>query len=97
MNVTDEIANLIEGIIRSEFADAAIESVRVVEALDYQDDRVFKVTVIFDKKGSLDPHKTVAIVRHLREQLRGKGEPLAFPILSFVSKADAASVKPEAA
>jgi hypothetical protein len=97
MNVTDEIANLIEGIIRDEFADAAIESVRVVEALDYQDDRVFKVTVVFDKKGGLDPHKTVAIVRHLREALKDKGDRLPFPIVYFVSKADAASLKPEAA
>ena len=83
--------------IRDEFADAAIESVRVVEALDYQDDRVFKVTVVFDKKGGLDPHKTVAIVRHLREALKDKGDRLPFPIVYFVSKADAASLKPEAA
>jgi len=97
MNVTDAIAKLIETVIRDEFGDDAIDSVRVVEALDYQDDRVFKVMVVFDKRGGLDPQKTAAIVRHIRNKLNETGDGSPFPILSFVSKADAASLSPEAA
>jgi hypothetical protein len=97
MPMTREIAEAIEGIIREEFADVAIEAVHVVEDVDYQDDTVLKVTVVFDKKGGLDPRKTAAIVRIISNKLGDKGEDSPFPIVSFVSKADAASVKPEAA
>lgn len=97
MTLTNSIAHAIETIIRDEFADVRIEQVRVTEELDYQEDRVFKVTVIFDKKGALDPRKTAAIVRHLQRELSAKGEQIPFPILSFVSKSDAARIGSEAA
>jgi hypothetical protein len=92
MTLTNAIAGAIEAIIREEFADVEIEAVRVSEALDYQDDRVFNVTVVFDKRETLDPKKTAAIVRHLQTSLNAQGQAIPFPILSFVSKADAARV-----
>jgi malate/lactate dehydrogenase len=96
MSVTTAITKLIEDVIRDEFGEV-IESVSVVEARDYQEDRVFKVTVVFDKRGGLDAKKTAAIVRHIRQKLGRDEERMPFPILSFVSKADAAGIKPEAA
>lgn len=89
MTLSKAIADMIESIIREEFSDVAIEEVRVTEALDYQDDRVFNVTVVFDKRDTLDPKKTAAIVRHLQREINAKGEQIPFPILSFVSKRDA--------
>lgn len=97
MTVTNAISDAIETIIRDEFADVRIEEVRVTEELDYQDDHVFKVVVVFDKKGTLDPRKTAAIVRHLQSELGAKGQEIPFPILSFVSKSDAARIRSEAA
>ncbi len=97
MDVTDAITNLIETVIREEFGDDVIESVKVIEALDYQEDRVFKVTVVFDKRGGLDPEKTTAIVRLIRSKLSEAKEDPVFPILSFVSKGDAASLSAETA
>jgi hypothetical protein len=96
--MTRDIKNLIETVIRNEFEGDAIEAVRVVEALDYQEDRVFKITVVFNKRGGLDPKKTSAIARHIRDKLDEAFERASpFPMVSFVSKADDASSGPEAA
>ena len=97
MTLSSQIAEAIEAIIRDEFADVEIETVRVSEALDYQDDKVFNVTVVFDKRETLDPKKTAAIVRHLQSILTAQGQSIPFPILSFVSKRDAERVGAEAA
>jgi len=97
MSMTNEVAKLIERIVRDELADVTIEAVKVVEALDFQDERVFKIMVIFDQKEGLDPKKTSGIARHIRNKLMETNDNSPFPVLSFVSKADAASIKPEAA
>lgn len=97
MTLTNVIAEAIEAVIRDEFADVAIDSVRVKEAFDYQDDRVFNVTVVFDKRDGLDPKKMAAVVRHLQTTLSEQGQTIPFPIMSFVSKRDAERVGSEAA
>lgn len=97
MTLSAQIADAIEAIIRDEFDDVEIEAVRVSEASDYQDDRVFNVTVVFDKRDTLDPKKTAAIVRHLQTTLSSQGQAIPFPILSFVSKRDAERSAAEAA
>lgn len=97
MTLPAQIAEAIEAIIRDEFADVEIKAVRVSEALDYQDDMVFNVTVVFDKRETLDPKKTAAIVRHLQATLTAQGKPIPFPIMSFISKRDAERLGAEAA
>ena len=92
----EEITAVIEGIVREKFADAGIESVRVDRALDHEGDDVFKITVVFNKRGMLNSHKTSAIARHVRHRLL-EARDASFPIFTFMSKSDAASLKPEAA
>ncbi len=97
MPVTNDIANLIEATVRQELSDSAIQSVRVVEARGHDDDPLLRITVVHDRKGALDPRKTMAITRRIRDQLEAAISGSPFPIVSFISKSDAASLKPEAA
>jgi len=96
MAVDPKTAKLIESVVRKHFADAVIDSVRVEKEAEYEDDTVFRVTVIFQGKGTLDAGKTSGITRHVRHALLEKRED-RFPIFSFVSRADAAGMKPAAA
>ena len=92
-----EVRTIIESVVRERFADAAIESVRIVEDEDSDGDAVFRVTVILDAgQGTLDPHKTASIVRHLRHKLIERHEE-GFPIMTFVSKAEDKGLATEAA
>lgn len=96
MPLCSDIARRIEAVIREDFANA-VDSVDVVEAIDHAQDRILEVTVVIDRSGNLDPRKTAAIVRRIRSGLGEASYDAPFPILTFVSKADAASLKPEAA
>ena len=92
----DEIQALIDRVVRDRFKDVAIQSVTVSKEMDYDDDAVFRVTIVFDHKGPLDARKTAGLVRHLRHELLERKES-AFPIVAFVSKSDAARMGTEAA
>jgi hypothetical protein len=94
--MTDDIAHLIEDVVRERFADVNIQSVLVVKDTDYQDEAVFRVTVVFDHDGPLDSRKTAGLVRHIRHRLLERQES-TFPIVTFVSKSDAARMSPAAA
>jgi hypothetical protein len=85
-----DFAKVIEAVIRERFVDAGIEAVRVNKETDYDGDAIFRVTVVFNPKDNhpLDAHKTASITRHIRHKLLEEHEE-AFPILAFVSKADA--------
>lgn len=93
----DEIAKLIDRVVRERFKDVAIQRVSVVRDTDYQDDDVFRVTVVFDHKGPLDAQRTAGLVRHLRHSLIDELKEDTFPIVAFISKSDAARMGAEAA
>jgi hypothetical protein len=92
MNMTrEQIDSIIEAVVRDRFADVQIESVSINPETDYDGDLVFRVTVVFDSEaGRLDAHKTAGITRHIRHRLLAEKED-AFPILTFMSKRDAAA------
>ncbi len=92
----DKIAKLIERVVRERFADVDIQSVTVAKDINYEDDDVFRVTIVFDHKGPLDAQKTAGLVRHLRHELLEMKET-TFPIVAFISKSDAARMGTEAA
>lgn len=92
----DEIKTIIERVVRERLADGNIQDVIVVRETDYQDESVFRVTIVFDRKGPLDPYKTAGLVRHIRHALLDREES-TFPIVAFVSKAEAAGMRPAAA
>lgn len=91
-----EIAALIEKTVRERFVDIDIQSVTVAEDVDFDGGPVLRVRIVFDHKGPLDASKTSGIVRHLRHRLVEQDE-MAFPIVAFMSKSDAAGMKAEAA
>lgn len=92
----EEITELIERIVRDRFPDVAIQSVGVVKDTDYDDETVFRVTVVVDHKGILDAQKSAGLVRHIRHKLLDREEH-TFPIVAFVSKGEAARMKTAAA
>jgi hypothetical protein len=92
----DEIAALIDRIVRERFKDVNIDRVTVVRDTDHEDDDIFRVMVVFDQRGPLDAHKSAGLARHLRHALLERKER-AFPIVSFVSRSDAKRLAPEAA
>jgi hypothetical protein len=95
--MTRAISDIIEGIVRKQFADTPILAVRVSQDTDYDGDAVFRVTVIVDDGAApLDAHKTSGIARHIRHKLLAKRED-TFPILAFISKSDAKRMETEAA
>jgi hypothetical protein len=93
----DEIQELIDRVVRERFKDVVIQSVTVSKDTDYDDETVFRVTVVFDQKGPLDAQKTAGLVRHLRHSLIEELEESTFPIVAFISKSDAARMGTEAA
>lgn len=85
------LKEVIETVVKNRFPDADIISVDVLEDEGSEGERVLRVTVVFETTSQsqlLDPHRAAGIVRHMRPKLRAIGED-AFPILSFISKADA--------
>ncbi len=93
----DKIQTVIDRVVRERFKDYAIQSVTAVKDTDYEDEAVFRVTVVYDHKGLLDPHTSAGLVRHLRHALIGELQESTFPIVAFVSKSDAARTGAEAA
>jgi hypothetical protein len=87
MVVKQSAADLIEEVVREKFADGGIEAVEVVKSNDHEGGVVLNVTVVFNKTGTLDSHKTSGIVRQVRGKLL-ELEEAAFPIFTFISKSD---------
>ncbi|MBB5518074.1 hypothetical protein [Amphiplicatus metriothermophilus] len=84
-----KIRDIVEQVVKDRFPDARILSVSVNEDEDFEGERILRVTVVFDSAtGLLDSQRAASLVRHMRPKLREAGEE-AFPILSFISKADA--------
>lgn len=96
MDLTDDIARRIEAVIRENLAGAVCQ-VRVTEAFDHVHNPILEVTVVVDRRSALDPQMTAGLVRHIRCRLNDTRVDAPFPILSFISKADAAGLKPAAA
>lgn len=95
-NMNVEVPALIEETVRERFPDVKIDSVGVAEGVDFDGGSILRIRIVFDHKGPLDGGKTSGIVRHLRHRLAERGEE-AFPIVTFLSRPDAAGMKAEAA
>lgn len=92
-----DIKELVSEIVRGEFENAKIESIDVTEDVDSDGDPILRITVVFDPSGDgLDSQKMVGLVRHLRPKL-AENNIVSFPLVRFVSKADADKLKRAAA
>lgn len=80
------IKNEIERIVREQLEGSAIDDVRVTEEYDEEDDRFFKVTIVYSGQ-KLDTDKMKGLVRHLRTALT-EGRNFSFPLVSYRSKKD---------
>lgn len=93
--MTEDIKQIIEGVVRERLTDTRIVDVQVTEDEDCDGDTVYRVNVIFDG-GPLDAHKTAGLVRHTRARL-SKSNAFRFPIFRFISQADAKKLRAAAA
>jgi hypothetical protein len=79
----------IEAVVKQRLPGVAIEAVESVPALDHDGDPVIWVTVIYDPEVKKPPvDRMLGMARHIQSALKGKYSD-SFPILSYMSKADA--------
>lgn len=89
------LTELVEAVIRRQFSDAVINTVAVKPDVDHDGDDILRVTVVVqDGIERLDPDKAVGLIRHLRPELAEAGIE-NFPIVSYMTKADAARLNLE--
>ena len=89
----DDVAEVIESVVREHFADAEIPSVTVEPDTGSNGDPLLRVTIVFDgpdAKTTLRTERMISLVRHIRPKLWDLNDD-RFPLVSFVSKLDAAS------
>ena len=92
-----QLAELVESVVRQRFPDHEIDLVDVRADVDEDGDHVLIVTVTFDPAaGEPDREKVTSLPRYVRHALAVKERP-PFPVISFMSKADAEGRKIEAA
>ena len=87
--ISADVQRAVERIIREDFPDAKIISVKIKEDVDFDGERVLKITVVFDSRsGKIDAARAAGIGRRIRPALEENDED-AFPMFYFVSAADA--------
>lgn len=86
--MTPKIEKIIKAMVRAEFPDAELQSVRVDEVTDADGDPILQVTVIFETSSDIDAAKTPGLVRHLWPQLKAAHET-RFPLFRLMTSADA--------
>jgi hypothetical protein len=82
----------IEKVVRTQFADAAVCAVHVVEDVDYEGDAILRVAVVFETSSPPDINKAKSLARHIWPVIEDS-DSNAFPIISFRSKADQARLR----
>jgi hypothetical protein len=88
-----KIERVVTETIARDFDNVRIVNVRVYEDVDSGDDEVLRIDVVFEgTPKDIDARKLSGMVRRIRPKLIELGE-FAFPLFSFISKADAGSLK----
>lgn len=82
-----EIEKIIGDVARAQFP-RSLEAVRVIEDTDADGEPIYRVTVVLDTAKELDSQKASGFVRHIRPKLMER-EQFRFPLVRFMSKADA--------
>ena len=94
-----ELKSLIQTIARDALGDAVVVDVHVTPEADADGEPILRTHIIVNPPkggGVLPTDKTITISRLIRNALVHRGVD-AFPIVSFISKSDAARLSPEAA
>jgi len=99
MMVSDEIQEAIKDTAHDRFSGAQIVSVNVTSAEDSEGDPILKIYVVYDTsdgESTLDGNKMAGLARHVMGRL-SKMDFAGFPLISFISRKDAAKFNLEAA
>lgn len=90
-----KLTELVETVVRRQFSDAVIHAVAVKPDVDHDGDAILRVTVVVeDGIERLDPEKVLDTSGNLWSEL-GEAGIESFPIVSYVTKADAARLNLE--
>ncbi|QTH21715.1 hypothetical protein HRJ34_26015 [Rhizorhabdus wittichii] len=92
--MTLDLKAALEQAIRNRFAAGQIETVSITDGVAADGERVFNVTIVFNK--TLDVAKAASLARYMRSTLEEADEP-AFPIIAFRSVADQKKLQAAAA
>lgn len=90
------IERVIRAVTDERFPKGSIVGLSIARDFDFEGDPLLVVHLIVDKEGQLDARETAGITRHVRSKLAEIGED-AFPLVSFISRAEAEDLTPEAA
>ena len=91
------IKAIIESVVDDQFPGGEVESIRIRPDTDFEGEPILAIDLIISDTGeALDSKRAISLARHLRSKLAEVGET-RFPLLSFISKADAGKLRPEAA
>lgn len=92
MELTRNIREAIETLVRERFRGNRILSVSIEEGDVFDDEAVIYVTVVFDAAQGLNTESAVSITRHTRDRLRAESRFAPFPVYRFMSGEDAKRV-----
>lgn len=89
--VSDDVQSVVDSVIRERLGqNIDVISVVATRDEDYNGDEILRVTVVVDSPSSaFDAKRLSSLLRFLRPRLAEHKEK-AFPLVSFMSKADAA-------
>ena len=93
----EKVKEIAEKLARERLPKANIPAVRVTEEVDFEDEDILRVKVVFKSKGDkLDPDGTYGFGYYLGEELSRIGIE-EFPLVSFISAKDAGLERKRAA
>ena len=95
--VSTTVEEAIWSAVKDRFPGGEIESIRVREDLDHDDDPILHIDlIVLDRKRVLDPKRAADLIGVVRARLVEIGVT-SFPVLSFISKSEAGKIRSEAA
>ena len=87
--VTRSVEETVERVVRDYFTRESIDSVLVAHEVDIDDETILKVTIVISSHfGVADERRMLGLVRHIRSAL-AEQEQDDFPMVDFMSMADA--------
>lgn len=89
MEISSEVRDVVSNLVAERFPNATILSIEITEDVDFEDDEIMKVKVVFSTETDrLDARATSSFLRYLRPKLFEVGVS-SFPVMSFLSGSDA--------
>ena len=95
--VNTDTEKLIASVVNDRFPGGDIESIRIREDTDHEGDPILRIDLMVGGRARvLDPKRAISLTGDLRSRLADIGIT-SFPVLSFISMAEARKLRNEAA